>query len=69
MQRYLVQKCDEVGRNTGNPQEVSAESEIEAAEVATGMKLRPTGKLGEMRARVHQLGDFRQVPPTPFYAA
>jgi len=55
--------------NTGKPQEVLAESEIEAAEIATGAKLRPFGRLSEMRARVHPLGDFRQVPPTTFYAA
>jgi hypothetical protein len=55
--------------NTGKPQEVLAESEIEAAEIAAGVKLRPFGRLSEMRARVHRLDDFRQVPSTPFYAA
>ena len=69
MQRYLVQRCDEGGMNTGKPQEVLAESEIEAAEIAAGVKLRPFGRLSEMRSRVHPLGDFRQVPPTTFYAA
>ena len=35
----------------------------------SGVKLRPFGRLSEMRARVHRLDDFRQVPSTPFYAA
>ena len=69
MQRYLVQRYDEGGMNTAKPQEVSAESEIEAAEIATGVKLRPFGRLSEMRVCVHRLGNFRQVSPTPFYAA
>ena len=32
--RYSVQKCDEVGKNTGDPLEIWADSEIEAAEKA-----------------------------------
>jgi hypothetical protein len=67
MQRYSVQKCDEDGKDTGAPLEIYAASEIKAAEIATGMKLRQRGKSEEVRARVRRTG--HASPPTPFFAA
>jgi hypothetical protein len=67
VRRYSVQKCDRLGKNTGAPLEIYADSEIKAAEIATGMKLRQRGRSGEMRARVHVAG--QASPPTPFFAA
>jgi len=67
VRRYSVQKCDRLGKNTGAPLEIYADSEIKAAEIATGMKLRQRGRSGEMRARVRVAG--QASPPTPFFAA
>jgi hypothetical protein len=67
VQRYSVQKCDEDGKGKGAPLEIYAASEIKAAEIATGMKLRPRGKSREMRARVQRAG--QATPPTPFFAS
>src|SRR5277367_6467390 len=60
MRRYTVQKCDEDGKDTGAPLEIYAASEIKAAEIATGMKLRQRGKSEEMRARVYRTGHARR---------
>ena len=68
MHRYSVQRCDESGKNVGDPQEVMAESALDAAERVTGLRLRIRGKLGEMRARVRLVGGSPR-PPIPFYAA
>jgi hypothetical protein len=67
MRRYSVQKCDEHGKDTGAPLEIYAASEIKAAEIATGMKLRQRGKSEEVRARVRRTGHMS--PPIPFFAA
>jgi hypothetical protein len=67
MRRYTVQKCDEEGKDTGAPLEIYAASEIKAAEIATGMKLRQRGKSEELRARVRRTG--HASPPIPFFAA
>lgn len=67
MRRYSVQKCDEDGKDKGAPLEIYADSEIKAAEIATGMKLRQRGKSGEMRARVLRTG--QASPSTPFFAS
>ena len=66
MRRYLVQRCDEDGKAKGAPLEIYAASEIKAAEIATGMKLRQRGKSKEVRARVRRAS--HASPPIPFFA-
>ena len=48
-------------------QRISADSELDAAELVTGAKLRTVGKLGELRARVRVVGDLKKE--TAFYAS
>jgi len=66
MRRYSVQKCDGDGKDTGAPVGIYAASEIKAAEIATGMKLRQRGKSKEVRARVRRAS--HASPPIPFFA-
>ena len=66
MRRYSVQKCDGDGKDIGAPLGIYAASEIKAAEIATGMKLRQRGKSKEVRARVRWAS--HASPPIPFFA-
>lgn len=61
---YLVQKWS---HGKASPwQRVSADSELDAAERVTGVKLRTVGNLGELRARVRVVGNLKKE--TAFYA-
>ncbi|MGO8975403.1 MAG: hypothetical protein ACLQNV_17990 [Steroidobacteraceae bacterium] len=62
---YLVQKW--LDGKAGTWQRISANSELEAAELVTGIKLRIVGKLGELRARVRVVGNLNKE--TAFYAS
>jgi hypothetical protein len=62
---YIVQKWSDGKASAW--QRISADSELEAAERVTGIKLRKVGKLGDLRARVRVVGNLSQE--TAFYAS
>jgi hypothetical protein len=66
MAKYVVQQCNP--QNVGAPELVEAESERQAAEKVCGVSLRPRGRPGELRARVHLAGHHRQMTEIAFYA-
>ena len=65
MRDYLVQKWFD--GKADRWQEISANSELEAAERVVGTNLRTAGKLGELRARVRVVGNLSKE--TAFYAS
>jgi hypothetical protein len=64
MPKYLVQLWSD--GKAGKWEETYANSELEAAEKATGVELRAVGKIGELRARVRVAGDLSKE--SAFYA-
>jgi hypothetical protein len=64
-QEYIVQEW--LDGKAGTWRRLSANSELEAAEQVTGIKLRTVGKLEELRARVRAVGDLKKE--TDFYAS
>jgi len=58
VQEYIVQEW--LDGKAGAWRRLSANSELEAAEQVTGIKLRTVGKLGELRARVRVVGDLKK---------
>jgi hypothetical protein len=62
--KYIVQLWS--NGKAGEWEEISADSELEAAEKTAGTKLRMVGKLGELRARVRVVGNLDNE--TTFYA-
>jgi hypothetical protein len=62
VQRCSVQKCDEDGKGMGAPLEIYAASEIKAAEIATGMKLRPRASREKCAPASISLGKLPHLP-------
>ena len=62
---YLVHEYN-MGVSANDWQEIRATSEVDAAQIICGSKLRTEGRREELRADVKRMGDPSKAPPILF---